>query len=477
VKGVHLDGDLIAAPATVDGIGELSLVRVSGRGCWETLRELLAGAEPPLPKAEDPARRPSLRASLHRGELVLGSGAERGPLPVLALLQPSGRSYTGEESVELLLPGIPAWVRAILALLSDHGIRAAGPGEFTRRAFESGRLDLTQAESVAALIAAESGAELKAARRTLEGGLAAGIVSLADRIHDLIALLEAGLDFADQEVEPPEVGRWTGEARSIARELREAAGSPDAALQEGIPPRLLIWGRANAGKSTLLNAWAGEDRALVSAREGTTTDAVSVVAPIDGLEVELVDLPGRKARLTSIEEKADALARRALEQGGPVLYLIDGGRPAGEVEEEWQSLPPELRQRALLVLTMVDRYPGEGVSRLCARLEADGGRTQAISALRGDGMESLATKVGGILRGGDLGARGAGLRFNERQRRGALIGAGLLEQVCAEAEASFEPELAAVDLRRAHAALEEITGEIATEDTLGRIFSRFCVGK
>jgi len=92
-------------------------------------------------------------------------------------------------------------------------------------------------------------------------------------------------------------------------------------------------------------------------------------------------------------------------------------------------------------------------------------------------MESLATKVGGILRGGDLGARGAGLRFNERQRRGALIGAGLLEQVCAEAEASFEPELAAVDLRRAHAALEEITGEIATEDTLGRIFSRFCVGK
>ncbi len=467
----------IAALATVVGESETALVRISGPGCHAILAQIFVaggsssgGAVPPGPASTKKGAAPSIE----RGALTLFPG-DRPLLPAIVVRYREGHSYTGEESVEILLPGAPIWARALLATLEGIGVGPAGPGEFTRRAFENGRIDLTRAESVAALIAAESATAERAARLTLEGVLADAVRAVADRIHDTIALLEAGLDFADQEVEPPSPHLVRETLAGIESELLTWLLRPDAGGRVGENARCLLWGRTNAGKSSLLNALCAEDRALVSAREGTTTDAVSgrLETPLGA--VELLDLPGLKGQHSAIEARADDLARRSVAEEDPILYLFDAGRPSAELAVEWAELPSDLRGRSTRVLQKIDR--------VSPTARADWSRrwpdALQCSALTGEGLDSVRDRIALLRQSGAFVPSGSSLHFNDRQRRRIEECRATLLTLADDLKTAgrTEPELVVVDLRRAHGSLEEITGEIVTEETLTRIFSRFCVGK
>ena len=425
----------------------------------------------------------SAAGSIRSGFLVLSAedAPLLAPLPAIRVDYPEGRSYTGERSVEWLIPSLPMLVRAAIRALEREGAVPAGPGEFTRRAFERGRLDLTQAESVAALIHAEDELAWRAARSTLDGSLAREISSIGDRLHDQIALLEAGLDFGDQDVETPSFDALVAELSSLEGELSFASRRPDPGSAVAEARRVLIWGRANAGKSTLLNALVGSHAALVSDREGTTTDAVGARLSLPDGSIELLDLPGRKEERSAIEEVAEARAQAELESGDPVLYLFEATDSKESREAEWESLPREIRERMTPVLSQIDRLPDSG-----AALEATVGGVPALlcSSLTDEGLAPVREWLREPYREGQAAASGAQVRtlgaaFNDRQRAGMESCRATLAVVRAAivARRLLEPELIVIDLRRAHESLQEVTGAIATEETLTRIFSRFCVGK
>ncbi len=457
----------VAALATPEGASEMALVRISGEGCRARVARVFSTEESTHGVLPDAAV-----AAVRRGFFELVPNAPL--IPAISIEYPEGRSYTGEESVELLVPGAPAVVRGVLARLEALGIAAAAPGEFTRRAFHHGRLDLTRAESVAALIAAEDLEGTRAARRTLDGELAAAVREIGDRLHDAIALLEAGLDFADQEIEPPSPREIDRLLAPLEERLGRWVDRPDAGSAERSPLRFLLWGRANAGKSTLLNALCEENRAIVSEIPGTTTDGVAGTLETPAGTIELLDLPGRKEPRSPVEERAEALARRDLAEGDRVLYLFDAARDPVEIEAEWQSLPDEVRARSWPVLNQVDRLSGparDALPELPDRIDC--------SALRGEGVAALRDRLAESRRRGEYVSRGLARLFNDRQRRRLTECRARLAAARAEMESAgrVEPELIVVDLRRAHEALEEITGEIAPDETLDRIFARFCVGK
>jgi len=360
----------VAALATVSGVSEVAVVRVSGAGCVESVGRFFT------PDRAGGAEASQGRPAAERGSLQLTSKLR---IPATLVRYPQGRSYTGEESVELLIPGAPVLIGTLLTALEREGIYPAGPGEFTRRAFCNGRIDLTGAESVAALIAAESLEEAQAARRTLDGQLAEGVRELADQLHDTIALLEAGLDFSDQEVPPPTCEEIAARLEPVVSSLRRWLATPDAGSQRGAPHRFLLWGRANAGKSTLLNALCGDRFAIVAPLAGTTTDPVSAQLQTDLSVVEIVDLPGRQPVRDAIEESAEQIAGGMLAEGDPVFYVLDASREVEELRREWDSLPVEIRSRARPVLSQIDRLQPSDLAEL-----PDWPTRCLTSALQGD---------------------------------------------------------------------------------------------
>ena len=461
---VHPPDPPVAALATVSGVSTVAAVRVSGVGCVESVGRLFS------PERGGGTKCSRELPSAERGSLLLTSKLE---IPATLVRYPQGRSYTGEESVELLIPGAPGVSGALLSALEREGIYPAGPGEFTRRAFCNGRIDLTGAESVAALIAAESLEDAQAARRTLDGHLAEGVRELADQLHDTIALLEAGLDFSDQEVPPPTSEEIAARLDPVVSSLEKWLTIPDAGSQRGAPHRFLLWGRANAGKSTLLNALCGDEYAIVTPLAGTTTDPVSAQIQASSSLVEIVDLPGRQPIRDAIEESAEQIAGGMLAEGDPVLDGLDASREVDELRREWDSLPAEIRSRARPVLNQIDRLHASDL------VELPNWPTRCLtSALKGE-VEEVRTAIEERVQRGDSIGRAAGLFFNDRQRRGVELCRSRLERAIASSSDSdfVEPELTVVELREAHSALEEMTGELATEETLNRIFSRFCVGK
>ena len=382
----------------------------------------------------------------------------------------SGSSFTGEEAVEIVLPGSPPLVRELLDRLRSYGARAAEPGEFTRRAFLSGRIDLTRAESVAELIAAESREAVVAARRGLEGGVARTVDRFGDQLHDLLAEIEAGLDFSEQEVALPDPELLGARVRALVSELHAFLESSRGSAREDGVLRAVLTGRSNAGKSSLFNRLVGEERAIVSDVHGTTRDPVRARISDLGREWELVDLAGQLEGGGEIERASLDLASRAVAEADAVLYVVDGTRPRTDWEGEWSDLDGALRERAQLVVNKVDRADSG---------EAESGGPPAIraSAHTGEGVDAIR----GWLRacGRERGeARGETVRFNHRQRSGLTECAAVLAALDAELGVlCVSPELIVEELRRALAPLREVTGDVTTEDTLDRIFARFCLGK
>ncbi|HKC25183.1 MAG TPA: tRNA uridine-5-carboxymethylaminomethyl(34) synthesis GTPase MnmE [Thermoanaerobaculia bacterium] len=440
------DLDVIVAPATPPGVAALAIVRLSGPA--EPLAAVLRALAPGLPAG----------AAERTAHLTNVLDSEGGPLDdVVALLYRAPRSPTGEDVVELICHGSPAVVAGLLAAACAAGARPARAGEFTRRALANGKLDLAEAEGIARLSSAESRDEARRSLSLVRGALSRRLEEARERLLDLLAALEASLDFAE------DVGASDPEAtaRELARlraELGELAASAERARPE-TAPRVVLAGRPNAGKSTLFNALLGSDRAIVAARPGTTRDAVSERVSLAGTLVTLVDTAGVRETEDDVERIGVDVARRAAAGADLVLWLVDGSVPSDGDD----GAPPG----ALLIRTKVDLLPSSGGP-------APSGIDVDVSAATGSGVVDVARLVAARLGGSE---RADGLLVLARHGEALLRAGAALELAEESARSRAGDELVAAEVRRALFSLGEITGETATEELLERIFSSFCIGK
>ncbi len=436
--------DTIFALASGAGRAGVAVIRISGPAAAEALTGL---ARRPLP-APRRAARVCLRDA---ADEILDDG--------LALWFPGPASFTGEDVVELHVHGGRAVIGAVSDALVAHGLRPAEPGEFSRRAFHHGKLDLTRAEAIADLVDAETAAQRRQALRQMEGGLATLYDSWRDQMLKALAWFEAAIDFADEDL-PPGVmdGAWArlrGLEATIAAHLAEAPRGER--LREGL--QVVIIGAPNVGKSSLLNRLARREAAIVSATAGTTRDIVEVHLDLGGYPVVVADTAGLRESVDDIESEGIRRARQRAEAADLVIQVVDARQPHGG---EAQACP---RQDSLLVINKADLVPG-------VEAEVAGRAALLVSAATGRGLDALEAAV--AERAAALMGEGAAPVPTRARHRAAL---GECLEGLRRAPRAPLVELAAEDVRLAARALGRITGRVDVEDLLDVIFRDFCIGK
>jgi tRNA modification GTPase len=445
------DDDIIAAIATAPGRSGIGVVRVSG----PALQAFVAGvAGSPLPP-----RRAVVRDFVDaRGNLI-----DQG----IALFFPAPQSYTGQDVLELQAHGGPVVLQLLLQRCFELGARAAQPGEFTRRAYLNDKLDLAQAESVADLIDAATAAAARGAVRSLRGAFSERVGELAGALIELRTLVEASLDFPDEEIDFIQRGDGEGRLSRLQAKLEEvlSASRQGSLLREGM--HVVLAGQPNVGKSSLLNRLAGEDLAIVTEIPGTTRDAVRQSINLDGIPVHVIDTAGLRESSDPVERLGIARAWSAIERADVVLMLVDATLGETPVDRDiLQRFPPALPR--IRVLNKIDL-----LGHAAGRERTGNLTTLRISAKTGAGMELLKQTL--LESVGWQAGSGEGL-FTARERHvQALRQAGShLERA---GRSTDKLELFAEELRLAQAALGAITGEFTPDDLLGEIFGRFCIGK
>ena len=467
--------DTICAISTPAGTGGIAVIRISGPRALEAVDAVWGGRR--LAEAESHTVRLGTVKDPASGETVDEAVAAvfRGP-----------HSFTGEDTVELSVHG-SRWIqRETLRLLCDRpGVRLAEAGEFTRRAFASGRIDLAQAEAVADVIAAESRAEARLALSQLRGGFSRRLTGLRERLVDLAALLELELDFSEEHVEFASRERLMELAREIRGEIRGLLGSfrAGSAIREGIP--VAIVGPTNAGKSSLLNALTGDDRAIVSDIHGTTRDIVEDIIPLGDYRLRLMDTAGLRSTEDPVEAIGIDRSRTAAARAQALLMVVDASKPwrlediVSELGEDF-----ELPQATLLVLNKADLGTVAGPdTQAVATASSEGTALPSVrvSALTGDGIDELRKALSGLLEkalAADGGSDAADVIVtNERHARALAAALEAAERVIDGLATELPPDLVAQDLREVLHHLGEITGAITTPEILTTIFTRFCIGK
>jgi tRNA modification GTPase len=451
--------DTIGALASAPGSSGRGIVRVSGPQALACIAHCF---EP----ADSPRWQEARAAAAHRGFFRLPEWCS--PIPVLVYRWPQGRSYTGQLSLEIHAPGSPPVLEAILAELFRHGVRPASPGEFTARAFLSGRIDLVQAEAVLGVIDADDQRQLSRALSQLAGGVSGRITRVRHDLIDLLADLEAGLDFAEEHIEfvsGDEVGRRIAAAQSTIGELRDACRDR---AQSHARRRVVLSGLPNAGKSTLFNALLSQEAALVSSIAGTTRDYLCGQVEWQGLPVELVDTPGWQSDRDAVMQQAHALLDDQCARADLIVWChpCDGG--PHEEDREAKVLSEFRRQnRPLLVLRTKGDLLDPKSREVCP----------VVSARTGQGLSEVVRRCAAMLderesRPGELvGTTAARCRESLFHTSESLVRARLA------AESQAGDELVALELRESLEHLGRILGTIYTDDILDRIFSRFCIGK
>jgi len=440
--------DVIAALATPAGRGGIGVVRVSGGDLAVLARGLVGG----LPRPRYARHTAFLDAS--------GAPIDQG----IALYFPAPHSFTGEHVLELQGHGGPAVMQALLARCLELGARLAEPGEFTYRAYANGKLDLAQAESVADLIDASSAEAARSALHSLSGEFSRRIQGMQARLTELRMRVEASLDFPEEEdvVEAEQVKVRAG----IAETLQQLAGVLAAArqgalLRDGVQVALI--GQPNVGKSSLMNALAGQEVAIVTDIAGTTRDALRQEIHIEGVGFHLVDTAGLRETADTVEQMGIARTWAALEKAGIALLLVDSQHGLGEQERAIIARLPQ-------GITRITVHNKTDLSGEHSRMEP--GPEVWLSAKSGEGIDLLRAE---LLRTAGWQPAGEG-GFMARQRHLDALARAESRLQAAQTLAG-RLELQAEELRLAQEALSEITGELTPDDLLGEIFSRFCIGK
>lgn len=460
-KAETVQAETVVAVATPPGTGALAIVRLSGPQAVAAVAARFRGAD----------LRRAASHTAHHGYLMAGA-EPAGPEPiddVMVTVFRAPRSYTGEDCVEITCHGNPLLAARIVdALLGgDPPVAAAGPGEFTKRAFLAGRLDLSQAEAVADLIRGSADTALRGARARLDGAVAALVEPIREGLLDARSELEVELDFAEEEGDLADRGAARARLDAVAELLTQAAADPLYAEQPYDGVNAAIVGPPNVGKSSILNRLAGADRAIVDAAPGTTRDVIREDLSIAGMRVRLCDTAGIRPGAGGVERAGIERTRQAAAQADVAILVGDArtgfaARVRAEVEEMIAA------DRLLPVLNKADLVDGTPA--------APPGGALLVSARTGAGIAELAAALRSRAAGVDYTEHGAAVA-GARHRRAFRDALAEVEAAGGLLAAGAGAEVIAVHLRKATACLDEILGVVTTDDLLNRIFERFCIGK
>lgn len=438
----------IAAIATPIGMGALAIVRMSGPTACNILSACTGRVLQP-----------------RHATLVHVQDADGRVLDeCVATWFAAPASFTGEDVVELCCHGGALVTQLVLERLLACGAYPAEPGEFSRRAFENGRLDLTQAEAVMDIIQAGSELALRAAQHQLQGAICKPVEAAVDALLDVAAHVEAYIDFPEEDISPQTQQQLISTINGVSSNLQQLLSTADRGryLREGV--RTAIIGAPNAGKSSLLNRLAGYDRAIVSATAGTTRDTIEENINLAGLNLRLIDTAGLRDTSDALEQSGIERTMRAWKSADLILEVADASCPPSMLPADEQTTPH------LLILNKTDlpEHPAWKEHETPAI---------RISCATGEGLESLEHNIRKLFltQGGEQDSHAA---INTRHRYALQQALDALQNACEGLQSTgSEPELIAIDLRAALDALGSITGKVDTEDILTRIFSTFCLGK
>lgn len=451
---MSIENEPICALATANGIGAIAVIRASGNEAIKLLNPYFS---------KDLTSQKS--HSIHFG--ILSDSKGKAIDEVLISIFHEGKSFTGEESIEISCHGSTFIQQEILSILTSNGFRLAEPGEFTKRAFMNGKLDLSQAEAVADLIASQSKQAHEIALKQLRGRFSSELKDLREKLIHFASLIELELDFSEEDVEfadRSELKKLVGEVLQIINRLAQSFSLGNA-LKNGVP--VAIVGAPNTGKSTLLNQLLGENRAIVSNIAGTTRDVIEETLNIDGILFRLIDTAGIREGAEEIEALGIERSFEKIEQATIVLCLADASSPTSVEEvKRWQ-------------LELVEKYPDKKILLVSNKIDLDSNINEeiSISAKTGIGIDLLKHKLVELVIG-NYDIQNETIVSNARHYEALMKTAEALEKVSMDLENGITGDFIALDIRAAMRSLGNITGEIEIDrDILGTIFERFCIGK
>lgn len=458
--------DTIAAISTPPGRGGIGIVRLSGPQAGPVAAQLVR-LHQPLEHAR------ARLADVLDAENADGPGIDEALVTFFA----APNSYTAEDLVEIAAHGSPVVLEVLLRRALDLGARLAEPGEFTQRAFLAGKLDLTQAEAVRDLIDAQTLTQARQAASQMGGALSRRAAPAKQSLVELIALLEAGIDFAEDDIDvtpQAEIARRIGEV-TLPLGALEASFARGRIVHDGLT--LAIVGRPNVGKSSLFNRLVERDRAIVTASPGTTRDLVTERISIGGVPIELVDTAGFREGARELLEEAERLGIRrsheALADAALVLVVLDGTQPLND--EDHRLLAAVEGRPAIVALNKSDLLAGESEPASRSQLGLAELTAISTSAITGDGIAALRERILGLATGGA--AAEPGMLTNLRQHQAVATALSALADAAKANAGSIPHEMILLDLYRALWALDSLTGQTTPDDILNLIFSTFCIGK
>lgn len=457
-RRLQVKEDTIAAIATPRGKGARGIVRLSGPDALPVAESCLDRA---LPKAA---------YRLHNAAFRLPRTA---PFPVSVYIMTAPRSYTREDVVEIHAPGAPPLLAAILDELRHSGARLAAPGEFTRRAFLNGRIDLAQAEAVLAVIRSASDAEEKLALSALRGDMRDHLRPVRRQLMELAVDIEAGLDFVEDDISfAPESRRQAG-LRSAAAAIREILEHSYARTVFHEEVVAVLYGATNAGKSSIFNMLAGSPQAIVEPTPGTTRDFLEAAVEIEGAHFLLVDTAGVRTPAEVVEQIAVETSRRIAREAQIVLFVVDASlRPSPEVD----ALYRDVRRLPHLVLLNKSDKPSALSHDQWRRRFPDAAALE-ISAETGTGRDELELAMARQVHLGGVNLSGSRFLLVERQKACLGDAADALKRARDAVDREAGDEILSLEIRQACEALGNVTGESYLDDLLDEVFSRFCLGK
>jgi len=447
--------DTIIAPATAQGVGAIAVIRISGEEAITKTNAIFRGKN-----LDNQASHTIHYGTIRDGEEILDE--------VLVSIFRAPKSFTKENLVEISTHGSPYIVRKIIQLFIRNGIRPAQAGEFTKRAFLNGQFDLAQAEAVADLISAESEAMHKTALNQLRGGFSNILKELREKLIHFASLIELELDFGEEDVEFADRQDLRNLIQEILKIITELISSFDLGnvIKNGVPT--VIAGKPNAGKSTLLNALLNEEKAIVSEIAGTTRDFIEDELVIEGISFRFIDTAGLRETTNQIEKIGVERTRKKMQEAALVLYLFDLQETTFE---EFENQIQELKNQKVSFLAI-----GNKTDRVSTEKLASYSDTILISAKEKQGLETLKTELLRKVNAESFHSQNT-IVTNVRHYESLVQTQESLEAVLQGLHTGITGDFLAMDIRHALHYLGEITGTITTDDLLGNIFSKFCIGK